>query len=544
MARIGHMMKSFLPRPEASPAAHAIEAFADELPLLAGAGEGNGNAPAQNEIATREERLRLAEAAGHIGTWEWDPERDTRILSTELLRIFGIDPSDADGARTWAARVWPEDWLKVELLMKQGGHSGEMEFEYRYLHPDRGLRWLYCKGCRFQNNPNMFGIVQDITDRKAAEEASQRLAAIVESSDDAIVSKDLNGIVTSWNPCAEKMFGFTAREMIGRPITTIIPPELRDDETRILATIARGERIEHFETVRVTKRGKPLEVSLTVSPVKDEAGRIVGAAKIARDITQQKRTEQALIVTERLAAVGRLAATVAHEINNPLEAITNLIYLAKMAGPSSEVLGFLTAAEEQMASVSHIARQTLGFYRESTGARPVRPREIVSAMLAVYANRARNKGIELRQEVRCDASINAVPSEVRQVVANLISNSIDAIRGPGKIVIRVSDARLWRDNAVRGIRISVADSGAGIPPEARNQIFEPFFTTKRDVGTGLGLWVCKSIVGNHRGTIRIHSATTPGKSGTTVSVFLPLNHSGEEAQEARIKPEMPLEKAS
>jgi PAS domain S-box-containing protein len=537
-------MKSFFPRIDISPTAPATEAFAGELPQLARTGEGNGIKRAQTEMATNEERLRLAEAAGHIGTWEWDPERGTRVLSTELFHIFGIDPSDPDDGIKWADRVWPEDWSKVQLLMQQGGQSGKMEFEYRYIHPDRGLRWLYCKGRRFRNNPNMFGIVQDITDRKAAEEASQRLAAIVESSDDAIVSKDLNGIVTSWNSCAEKMFGYTAREMIGRPITTIIPPELRDDETRILATIARGQRIEHFETVRMSKGGKPLEVSLTVSPVKDEAGRIVGAAKIARDITQQKRTEQALIVTERLAAVGRLAATVAHEINNPLEAITNLIYLAKAASPSSEVRGFLTTAEEQMACVSHLARQTLGFYRETTGARPVRPGEIVSALLTVYANRVRNRRIEIRQEIRSDVSINAVPGEVRQVVANLISNSIDAIQGPGQIVIRVSAARIWRDKAVSGIRISVADSGSGIPPEALSQIFEPFFTTKRDVGTGLGLWVSKSIVGNHHGSIRIHSATKPGKSGTTVSVFLPLNHPGEDLREMRMEPEMPLEKAS
>jgi len=141
--------------------------------------------------------------------------------------------------------------------------------------------------------------------------ASQRLAAIVESSDDAIVSKDLNGVVTSWNPAAERMFGYSAKEMIGRSIRTIIPPELQDDEDRILASLARGERIEHFETVRVAKSGERIDVSLTISPVKDETGRIVGAAKIARDITERKKTERALRTTERLAAVGRLAATVA-----------------------------------------------------------------------------------------------------------------------------------------------------------------------------------------------------------------------------------------
>ena len=176
--------------------------------------------------------------------------------------------------------------------------------------------------------------------RKEQIMASQHLAAIVESADDAIISKDLNGVVTSWNRAAEKMFGYSAEEMAGRSITAIIPPELQADELQILETIARGERIDHFETVRLTKNGKPIDVSLTISPMKDEKGRIVGAAKIARDITQQKKTEQALRISERLASVGRLAATIAHEINNPLEAVTNLVYLAKDRSVHNDVRDF------------------------------------------------------------------------------------------------------------------------------------------------------------------------------------------------------------
>jgi PAS domain S-box-containing protein len=477
---------------------------------------------AQRAICQNEERLRLAETAGKIGSWEWDPESETQVLSPELGRILGINIFDPKHAQIWAARVWPEDWPKVEFLMHQGSRTGTMEFEYRYLHPEDGLRWLFCKGCRFQDGTRMFGIVQDVSARKAAEEASQRLAAIVASSEDAIISKDLNGIVTSWNPGAERLFGFTATEMIGRPITTIIPPELRDDETRILATIARGERIEHFETVRVRKNGERIEVSITVSPVKDEAGRIIGAAKIARDITQRKTAERTLLVTERLAAVGRLAATVAHEINNPLEAVTNLVYLAKMASDSSEVLGFLTTAEEQLGCVSHLTHQTLGFYRDSSGARIVRLGQIIASVISVLAPRARNKRSEIIPEIKDDLEIFAVPGEIRQVVANLVSNSIDAIQTSGTIRIRVSAGRSPRD-LVAGVRITVSDTGSGIPAGNLARVFEPFFTTKRDVGTGLGLWVCKNIVETHHGTIRGRSATKPGKSWTVFSVFLPLD---------------------
>ena len=501
-------------------------------PLQPTAGSESEADGAQVAVLEDAERLGLAESAGHIGTWEWDPVSLKHTISAELGRIFGVDVDSPDRARIWAAHVWPEDWTKVQQLMRLGGETGTMEFEYRYLHPEMGLRWLFCKGCRFKDRQSLFGIVQDVTARKAAEEASQRLVAIVESSDDAIISKDLNGIVTHWNPAAERMFGFTAQEMVGRPITTIIPPELRDDETRILAAIARGERIEHFETIRVKKNGGVIDVSLTVSPVKDEAGRIIGAAKVARDITERKTAQKTLMMTERLAAVGRLAATVAHEINNPLEAITNLVYLAKMASPPGDVLRFLTAAEEQLESVSHLTRQTLGFYRETSGTRPVEMHQIINSLFTIFSARAHNKGIELEQEVNSDLNFYSVPGEMRQVLANLVSNSVDAVPGPGRIRIRVTPSRHFANGTEAGIRITVADTGKGIAPNVRPRVFEPFFTTKRDVGTGLGLWVCKSIVDKNHGTIQIRSSVVPDKSWTVVSVFLPQNATGEPASQA------------
>ena len=482
--------------------------------------EGEGRS---ESLAQKEQRLRLAESAGHIGTWEWNPEEESPSLSSELGVIFGVEVDDPDRGQKWASHVWPEDWPKVQALMQQGSQTGEMEFEYRYLHPELGLRWLYCKGRRFHGETRLFGIVQDISARKDAEEASHRLAAIVESSGDAIVSKDLSGTVTSWNHGAEKMFGFTAQEMIGRPITTIIPPELRDDEIRILAAIARGESIENFETTRVKKNGDRIEVSLTVSPVKDEAGRVVGAAKIARDITQQKKAERALLMSERLAAVGRLAATVAHEINNPLEAITNLIFLARNAAVSSEVIGFLTTAEEQLACVAHLTRQTLGFYRDTNGSQRVKPAAIVESAIDIFSARARNRSVNLKSQIKDGLEASTVPGEIRQVVANLVSNSIDAIHGSGQVIIRASASRRWNRKGEPGIRFTVADNGSGISAASLARVFEPFFTTKRDVGTGLGLWICKNIIESHQGTIRGRSSTKPGKSWTAFSVFMPLN---------------------
>ncbi len=375
-----------------------------------------------------------------------------------------------------------------------------------------------------QNSPilaEIHDVARNNSERPRVDEARYRLDAIVESSDDAIASKDLKGIVTSWNRAAERLFGFTAEEMIGQSITKIIPPELLPDQARILETIARGERIDHFETVRLTKSGETVNVSLTVSPVRDETGAIIGAAKIARDITEQKRTERALRASERLASVGRLAATVAHEINNPLEAVTNLIFLARHSKSNEEIQKYLSMVEEELERISHLTRQTLGFYRESKGVARVRLGEIVESLLSVFAPRMRNRGIKISSEIDDNSEVLAVPGEIRQVIANLLANSIDALDAGGEIHLRVSPAMQWNGVRIPGVRLTIADTGPGIPAEIRPRLFEPFFTTKKDVGTGLGLWISKSIVESHAGAIQVHTSTTPGKSGTTFSVFLP-----------------------
>ena len=380
--------------------------------------------------------------------------------------------------------------------------------------------------------PERLSIDAESRERQRAHNERYLLAAIIESSDDAIVSKDLNGIVTSWNACAERIFGYTAEEMVGAPILTIIPPELHGDETRILSAIARGERIEHFETERVTKSGERVQVSLTISPVKDETGRIVGAAKIARDITQRKKAEQALRITERLASVGRLAATVAHEINNPLEAITNLVYLAKNSTSRDDVQKYLAAAEEELERVAQLTKQTLGFYRDTKGAIPTRVGSVVEGLVSVFGPRLRNKRILMKSEIADDAAILANTGEIRQLIANLLTNSIDAAEDGGTIRVRVSAGRDWKTSQP-GVRFTIADTGHGIPRAILPKLFEPFFTTRKDVGTGLGLWVCKSIVEKHDGSIRVRSNATPGSSWTVFTVFLPARAQQTAEQSAR-----------
>jgi PAS domain S-box-containing protein len=365
-----------------------------------------------------------------------------------------------------------------------------------------------------------------VTARKSAEEARRRLAAIVESSDDAIISKDLNGIVTSWNRQAERLFGYTEEEMIGRPILTIIPPELHRDEDMILSKIRSGQKIDHFETVRVSKFGERIDVSLSISPVRDEQGDIVGAAKIARDIRENKKIERTLRITEKLAAAGRLAATVAHEINNPLEAVTNLVYLAKRDLPDREkVTWHLNSAKRELDRVAHIARQTLGFYRDTSSPMRFNVAQLMDDLLLLYERRLETRDIEVIKQYDRDAELVALAGEVRQAFSNLLTNSMDAMPEGGTLAIRVRKSHEWSHDHCPGVRITVSDSGVGIASEHKPNLFQPFFTTKADVGTGLGLWITRSIIEKHGGSIHVKSRTG-AEPGTSFSIFLPSQPKG------------------
>ncbi len=359
--------------------------------------------------------------------------------------------------------------------------------------------------------------------RRGTAERESQLAAIVESSDDAIISKDLNGIIQSWNASASRMFGYAPEEAIGQSILLLIPPELHAEEAEIMAKLAAGRRVDHYETQRVHKDGQRIDVSLTISPVRDAAGRVVGASKIARDISERRKTEEALRIGERLASVGRMAATMAHEINNPLEAVVNLLYLAANQPSLPEAAQqYLWAADQELTRVAHITKQTLGFYRESAIPQVTRLSEIFSSLLLLYDAKIRNKNLRVDMSVPDGVEITVVRGELRQVLANLLQNSIEAVPHGGDIRIRAT-MRRGRSGKADAVQITISDNGNGIARAVQSRIFEPFFTTKKDVGTGLGLWVCKGIVERHGGSIRLRSGTAAGNSGTVFSVFLPAS---------------------
>lgn len=365
-------------------------------------------------------------------------------------------------------------------------------------------------------------IARDITDRRRGDEARRRLAAIVDFSDDAIISKDLDGFITTWNRAAERLFGWKAEEIIGRSVLTIIPPELQHEEPGILAKLRSGDRIDHFETQRLHKDGHRLEVSLAVSPIKDESGNVIGASKIARDISDRKRMQRALIDSEKLAATGRMAAAIAHELNNPLEAVTNLAYLLSIdSGLNPTARRYAEMMLDEISRASHITKQTLAFYRDTRNPVPFRICDLLDNILELNRPVLVAKQIQIRREYESSEPVFGYAAEVRQVFANLILNAVDAALDNGTISIRISNDPTQPTD--RRLRVSIADSGSGIPKSARPRLFHPFFTTKGSRGNGLGLWVSRGIVEKHGGKIRVRSRTEAPKRGTVFSVLLPLS---------------------
>ncbi|MBT9332075.1 PAS domain S-box protein [Paracidobacterium acidisoli] len=365
-------------------------------------------------------------------------------------------------------------------------------------------------------------LMKKIEEQKKTEvrqkDASNRLgelAAIVESSDDVILSKDLTGRITSWNHAATRTLGYSEEEMVGASILRLIPEELHDDEKIILEKIRHGERIEHFETVRLTKGGERIDVSLSISPVRDASGEIIGASKILRDISTRKRMEISILQAEKIAATGRMAATIAHEINNPLEAVVNLLYLAGKKATDPEQIAYLTSAESEVTRVSHIARQTLGYYRENASAISTSLATLVADAARIYRPRCDSAGIRVELCIDSSKEIVVRRGEMMQVISNLIANSIYAMPSGGVLRLAVGDTPV-------GVLLTVEDNGTGISAEMLPRVFEAFFTTRKTIGTGIGLFVARQFVEGHGGKICVRSSIDPASHGTTISITLPL----------------------
>lgn len=439
------------------------------------------------------------------------------------LALVGYEPDEYIGHHI--SEFHADKDVIDDILQRLGRNEQLHGYEARLKHKDGSLRDVRIDSNVYMRNGRFVHtrcFTTDISDKKQIEHSSSHLAAIVESSDDAIISKDLNGIITSWNRSAERILGYKSEEVIGKSILLLIPPELHEDETMILSKIRAGERIEHFQTVRLHKSGERLDVSLTISPVRDLRGKIVGAAKILRDVTQQKKLEKALHTTEKLASVGRLAATIAHEINNPLEGVTNFIYLARQQPEiSGDVKYYLESADRELRRVAHIAQQALGFYRDTSQPVQLSVPDVIEDVLAIYQRKFEYKQLRIERQIETGLEIRAWLGELKQVLSNLIANALDATKQRGTIIIRARSSHDVKTGHPQ-MRVTIADDGIGIPSNIRKKLFTPFFTTKREIGTGLGLWITKDLLEKRGGRIQLRSRES-SPSGTTIRFCLPIS---------------------
>jgi PAS domain S-box-containing protein len=477
---------------------------------------------ADERVRENEARFRALVTATSDVIYRMSP--DWREMAQLQGKNFLADTTDANGA--WLEKyIHPDDQADVMKAIReaiQAKHT--FELEHRVFRADGTLGWTLSRAVPMMddhgNIVEWFGAASDVTATKQAQEGLRRSLAIVDSADDAIISKGLNGIVRTWNQGAVRMFGYTSEEMVDQPILRLIPEELHFEEDEILRKLRVGERIDHYDTVRMKKGGERIEVSVTISPIRDESGRVIGASKIARDISDRKRIERLLVQSEKLAATGRMAAAVAHEINNPLESLINLIYLArKNSSPEGKAYAHLQTAEQELERVAHIARQTLGYYRDTGLPAELHIHELIENVLTVY--KAKLVAHEIRVETRFKdiQEISVSRGELLQVFSNIITNAIDAMPGGGTLNIAT---RQIAGPTGEGIQTVIRDSGVGIEQEHLERIFEPFFTTKGNVGTGIGLWIARQLAERRSGQISVASGTERGSSGTSVTIFIPF----------------------
>jgi PAS domain S-box-containing protein len=620
---------------------------------------------AERALRDSERRLALAQSAAHLGQWDWDLRTNAHAVSGEYLSLYGL-PADYPSPtyEEWLSLIHPDDCKRVQAAQQESiEHTHAWDTEFRVVWPNGSIHWLLGKGTVFLDDSGqpvrMAGVNLDITERKQVEEVRSHLAAIVESSDDAIIGKTLDGVVVSWNPGAERIYGYRAGEMVGQPISLLVPPDRPDEVPQMLKRLPQGGHLERFETARVRKDGRRIEVSVTISPVRDSTGAVVGASVIARDITEQKAAEAALRESEehfrnmadsapvmiwicdpeklctfvnkgwldftgrslerelgngwaesvhpedrdrclanfsssfdsrrrfqieyrlrcadgeyrrvldngvpfyredvfvgyigsciditdqrraelalrrsldeishlnRVAGMGELTASLAHELNQPLAAIiSNAQAAIRFLGDESpdlaqvrECLSDIVADDKRAGEVIKRLRALLkkGKYQASL----VDLNEVVSEAIRLLRNDTMLRNVSVSFE-----TFPSLPPvlgdriQLYQVALNLIVNGLDAVaeRPPGNrwVLVRTAEADGGR------VELRVEDSGNGVAASDLAHVFEPFFTTKRD-GLGMGLSISRSIVQAHGGQIWAESGA---EGGAIFHCVLPVAQQG------------------
>jgi len=446
-----------------------------------------------------------------------------RIWGQPCLSVYA-DPS------SWITSIHPDDLERVTHESERAATASQAQIEYRILRPDGEVRWIWARTFSVPSETaattRLIGIAQDITERKQAEKMRAFLASIVESSDDSIIGTNLDGRILSWNQGAERLFGYTAEETLGKHITLLFRSSHRTDYLNSLNKVRHQEHIERFESVRVGKDGIPIDVSVILSPIRDTSGRLQGVSAIYRDITASKRADAELVKAKEAAEAASRAkstflATMSHEIRTPMNGILGMTELVLDSELDAEQRGNLELVHLSAESLLTVINDILDFSKIEAGKLDFEsisfdPRDRLGEIMQTLGFRAHQKGLELIYDVHPDvpAMLSGDPGRLRQILVNLVGNAIKFTE-QGQILVNVELESLTSDSICA--HFSVRDTGVGIPAEQQVKIFEAFSQadqsmTRKYGGTGLGLTICSRLVEMMGG--RIWVVSEPGQGST------------------------------
>jgi PAS domain S-box-containing protein len=480
---------------------------------------------AEQARARTDLRLQRVLETDAVGVIFFDHSGTVVDANDVFLRITGYSKQEVQSRSLHWRQLTPPEWVKAsEEQMEKFEATGRIgPYEKEYILKDGSRRWMLFAG-RDLGDGTIAEYCIDITVHRTAEAAlhasEQRFRALVEATSD---------IVYRMSPHWSEM-----RQLHGRQIledTESPAPNWMDkyihpdDQPGVRAAIdeaIRTRTIFQHEHRILHADGSLGWTSSRAMPLLNANGEIVEWFGAATDITHRKQAEDALLRSEKLASLGRLAASIAHEINNPLEAITNLLYLIRISdGLPETARRNLELADSELKRIAHITRQSLGFYRESGTPTLTSVTDLLEASIDLLRGKIVARGATIQRDWDSNLTLAGFPGELRQVFSNILANSLDALGQNGRIRIRARNAQSLSDSSQQGVRITFTDNGRGIRPELRAHIFDPFFTTKGNMGTGLGLWVTRQIIDKHGGQIRVRSCIGGPKTGTVFSIFLP-----------------------
>ncbi len=404
--------------------------------------------------------------------------------------------------------------MKARLEREGSGQTAEGYFNFVY-QPTRDV-----SGAVDGILIHAVEVTEQVTARQEVESREEQFRVLADSIPQMAWMANAEGDLFWYNRRWYEYTGTTIEQMRGWGWQALHDPELLPRVIeRYRQSLSSGEPFAMTFPLRGADGTFRSFLTLAL-PVRDASGKIVRWFGTNTDIEEQRRTEEAMRQSEKLAAVGRLASSIAHEINNPLEAVTNLIYLAKSTAVKTEAKEYLESAEAELGRMAQITTQTLRFHKQLTAPAPTDIAELLDSLTPLYRSRLSQLGAQLKVETRDCAPLICYAGDIRQVMANLVGNAIDALGERGTLRLRVRACTNWGGTG-SGVRITVADTGHGMSAQTMKRVYEPFFTTKEAFGTGLGLWVSAGIVEKHGGRLRVRSRQTPGKCGTVFTVYFP-----------------------